>query len=117
MSATAAPLTPFLRDADKTELEEWGPLDEATGPEMTTAGFTLWSDGDQEIGIWECTAGPSRWHLETNEFIQVVAGRMTVTVDGGAALELVAGDTAVFAKGWTGTWEIAETLRKLYVIF
>jgi len=30
---------------------------------------------------------------------------------------LVTGDTAVFPRGWSGTWEIAETLRKLYVIF
>jgi uncharacterized protein len=118
MTDTTTPLTPFLRDADKSELEDWGALDEATGPEMTTSGFTLWTgEGDQEIGIWECTPGPSRWLLETHEFITVVAGRMTVTPDGGAPLELVVGDTAVFPKGWAGTWDIAETLRKVYVIF
>jgi hypothetical protein len=115
--STTTPLTPFLRDAGTTDLEDWGALDEATGPEMTTAGFTLWSDGNQEIGIWECTPGPSRWHLETHEFIHIVAGRMTVTVDGGEPLDLVVGDTAVFPKGWCGTWDIADTLRKLYVIF
>ncbi len=42
---------------------------------------------------------------------------MTVTADGGEPLDLSTGDTAVFPKGWTGTWDIAETLRKLYVIF
>ena len=37
---------------------------------MTTSGLTLWTgEGDQEVGIWECTPGPSRWLLETNEFI------------------------------------------------
>ncbi len=110
--------TPFVRDADQAELEDWGALEEATGPEMSTSGLILWAgEGDQEVGIWECTPGPSRWLLETNEFITVVTGRMTVTVDGGRPLALAPGDTAVFPKGWSGTWEIAETLRKVYVIF
>ncbi len=87
-------------------------------PGHAHVGLHLWKgQGDQEVGIWECTPGPSRWLLETHEFIQVVAGRMTVTVDGGGPLELAAGDTAVFPKGWSGTWDIAETLRKVYVIF
>jgi uncharacterized protein len=114
---TTTPLTPFLRHADRAVLEDWGPLDEAVGSPMATAGTTLWRDGDQEIGIWECTPGPSRWLLQTHEFIHVIAGRMTVTADGGDPLELGVGDTAVFPKGWSGTWDIAETLRKLYVIF
>jgi uncharacterized cupin superfamily protein len=118
MSGDTMPITLFLRHADTvTDLEDWGPLDEATGPEMTTTGLTLWSDGDQEIGVWECTPGPSRWLLETHEFVHIIGGRMTVTVDGGEPVELSSGDTAVFPKGWSGTWDIAETIRKLYVIF
>jgi uncharacterized cupin superfamily protein len=117
MTATV-PVTPFLRHADSiTDLEDWGPLAEATGPAMTTAGVTLWKDGEQEIGVWECTPGPSRWVLATHEFVHIVAGRMTVTIDGGEPVELAAGDTAVFPRGWSGTWEIAEKIRKLYVIF
>ena len=74
MSDTTVPLTPYLtarrpRPSSRTG----GPLDEATGPEMTTSGLTLWNDGDQEIGIWECTPGPSRWLLETHEFVHIVA--------------------------------------------
>jgi hypothetical protein len=118
MTGTTIPLTTYLRHADKvTDLEDWGPLDEATGPAMATSGITLWSDGDQQIGIWQCQPGPSRWLLETNEFVHIVAGRMTVTIDGGAPVVLASGDTAVFPRGWSGTWEIAETIRKLYVIF
>jgi uncharacterized cupin superfamily protein len=119
MTDTTTPLTPFIHAAEQvSDLEDWGPLAEATGPEMTTSGSTLWTgQGDQEVGIWECTPGPSRWLLETHEFVQIVAGRMTVTVDGGEPVELAAGDTAVFPKGWAGTWDIAETIRKVYVIF
>ena len=54
---------------------------------------------------------------ETNEVIYLVAGRMTVTPDGGEAAEIGAGDIAVFPMGWKGTWDIHETVRKVYSIF
>ena len=84
-------LTPYLAEAAAAELEDWGPLEEATGEEMTTSGLTLWQDGDQEVGVWECTPGPSHWTLETHEFVQILAGRMTVTPDGGEPTEIGAG--------------------------
>jgi hypothetical protein len=119
VSDTDTPLTPHIHDARTVaELEDWGPLDEATGPEMTTSGITLWTgEGDQEVGIWECTPGPSRWVLQTQEFVQIVAGRMTVTMDGGEPVALAPVDSAVFPKGWAGTWDIIETIRKVYAIF
>jgi len=118
MTQPTIPLTPYLRAAAEVgELEDWGPLAEATGEEMHTFGLTLFADGDQEAGVWECTPGPSRWTLETNEFVHVVRGSMTVTPDGGEPLEVGAGDVAVFPRGWSGSWTIHERLRKLYVIF
>lgn len=68
-------------------------------------------------GIWECTPGPSYWKLEIHEVVHIVAGRMTVTSDGGPALELKSGDVAVFPRGWAGTWEIHETVRKVFAVF
>jgi uncharacterized cupin superfamily protein len=59
-------VTPFLASATDAELEDWGPLEEATGEPMQTAGLTLWQDGDREIGVWECDPGPSYWKLETH---------------------------------------------------
>jgi uncharacterized cupin superfamily protein len=110
---------PIVTDAaTRTDLEDWGPLKEATGPEMQTSGFTMWTgENDAESGIWECTAGPSYWTLETNEFVHILSGSMTVTPDGGEPVRLGAGDTMFIPKGWSGTWDIHETLRKLYVIF
>jgi uncharacterized cupin superfamily protein len=111
------PATPYLAAAATAELEDWGPLEEATGSEMTSSGLTLWKDGDREVGVWECTPGPSRWTLVTHEIVQILAGRMTVTPDGGQPTEIGAGDIAVFPRGWTGTWQIHETIRKVYVLF
>ena len=42
---------------------------------------------------------------------------MTVTRDGETSVALGPGDTVLFERGWQGTWDIADTLRKLYVIF
>jgi uncharacterized cupin superfamily protein len=114
----APPGTPFLAAAALAgDLEDWGPLDEATGAPMQTSGITLWSGDGQEVGVWACTPGPSHWTLETNEAIYILAGRMTVTPDGGAPQEVGTGDCAVFPRGWRGTWQIHETIRKLYVIY
>jgi uncharacterized cupin superfamily protein len=110
-------VTPYLADAATAELQDWGPLAEATGAEMLTSGVTFWKDGEQEAGVWTCTPGPSHWTLETHEFVQILAGAMTVTPDGGDPTEISAGDTAVFPRGWSGTWQIHETIRKVYVIF
>ena len=110
-------VTHYLASAATAELEDWGPLAEATSEEMHTSGLTLWQDGEQEVGVWECTPGPSYWKLETHEFVHIVAGRMTVTPDGGEPIDVSAGGTAVFPRGWTGSWQIHETLRKVYVIF
>jgi uncharacterized cupin superfamily protein len=110
--------TPHLPDAANVgELEDWGPLDEATGAPMQTCGVTIWEDGDASAGVWECTVGPSRWLLDTHEVIHLVAGRMTVTPDDGEPTEINAGDVAVFPKGWSGTWDIHEPVRKVYAIF
>lgn len=110
-------LTALLPGAAEAELEDWGPLDEATGEPMAVHGLELWVDGEKSAGIWQVTAGPSYWRQEENEVIYVLSGRMTVTPDGGEPLDVNAGDIAVFPLGWAGTWQIHETLRKVYAIF
>ncbi|MFZ0664671.1 MAG: cupin domain-containing protein [Acidimicrobiales bacterium] len=113
-----APTLPKLSNAATAVLEDTGPLKEATGHEMSTSALTIWKgDNGAETGIWECTPGPSRWDLETNEFVHILSGRMTVTRDGESPVDIGPGDTVLFEKGWGGTWEIAETIRKIYVIF
>ena len=115
---SSAPTLPLVSDAMSASLESSGPLEEATAQEMMTSAFTLWKDGNgSQAGIWECTAGPSRWSLETNEYVHVVSGHMTVTRDGEDPVEIGPGDSVLFERGWQGTWDIKDTLRKLYVIF
>ncbi len=123
-SATEVPFidTTVLSAAATAELEDWGPLEEATSEEvpMQTHGLTIWTgpeDSGQSTGIWQCTAGPSYWVQEENEFIYILSGSLTVTPDGGKPATFGAGDSAMFPRGWRGTWDLHETVRKVYVLF
>ncbi len=118
MTDTHAPSTPFLpAAAEAGDLEDWGPLAEATGPEMHTAGITIWQDGDDEAGIWECTPGPSRWLLETNELVHVVRGRIDRHRRRRRAGRPRTGGHRRVPEGLERHVEIHETLRKVYAIY
>ena len=43
--------TEILAQAVDAELEDWGPLSEATDHPMATHGTELWVDGDASAGI------------------------------------------------------------------
>jgi uncharacterized cupin superfamily protein len=123
-SATEIPFidTTVLSAAATAELEDWGLLEEATSDEvpMQVHGLTMWTGPEgsgQETGIWQCTAGPSYWVQEENEFIYLLSGSLTVTPDGGKPATFGAGDSAMFPRGWRGTWDLHETVRKVYVVF
>lgn len=70
-------------------------------------------------GVWECT--PGSWTVEDRpdtESFYVVAGQAVITDDEtGEAKEIAAGDFVVLPRGWSGRWDIVETLRKVYVSF
>jgi uncharacterized protein len=123
-SATEVPFidTAVLSAAATAELEDWGLLEEATSEAtpMQVHGLTLWTGPEgsgQETGIWQCTAGPSYWVQEENEFIYLLSGSLTVTPDGGKPATFGAGDCAMFPRGWRGTWDLHETVRKVYAVF
>jgi uncharacterized protein len=123
-SATDVPFidTTVLAAAATAELEDWGLLEEATSDDvpMQTHGLTIWTgpeDSGQQTGIWQCTAGPSYWVQEENEFIYILSGSLTVTPDGGKPATFGAGDCAMFPRGWRGAWDLHETVRKVYAIF
>jgi uncharacterized protein len=123
-SATEVPFidTTVLSAAATAELEDWGLLEEASSDEvpMQVHGLTMWTGPEgsgQETGIWQCTAGPSYWVQEENEFIYLLSGSLTVTPDGGKPATFGAGDSAMFPRGWRGTWDLHETVRKVYVVF
>lgn len=75
-------------------------------------------DGSLLAGVWEANPGLSRWDFtDHGEVIHVLEGSMTVRPDGGDAITVVPGVSAVFPIGWSGTWEIHERIRKQFVVF
>ena len=102
------------------ELEDWGPLDEATGEAHADRRVPpLWQDGYQEAGVWECTPGPLRTE-PSRPTRSCTSWPWRMTVHPGrrrGPRDIGPGDLAVFPRGWAGTWQIHEKIRKVYVIF
>ncbi len=67
-----------------------------------------------EVGIWEHTPGVTT-DVEDDEVFVVVAGRATVTADGGETREFGPGDIGFLKAGTSTTWRVHETLRKVFV--
>ena len=54
--------------------------------------------------------------LPYDEFIQILKGRLILTLDDGTESKFEQGDSLVLPKGWTGTWHMPEPYRELVVI-
>ena len=96
-----------------------------TDPESFTSAdkteinrFSFKTDDDSILcGVWECA--PCKEEIEAygaNELMAVISGSVTLTDAEGESQTFTAGDTFFVAKGTPLTWEITETLRKLYLI-
>lgn len=72
-----------------------------------------------QVGVWECE--PGGWPVvdrPDTETCYIVSGRAKITDDQtGRVVEVGAGDFVVLPPGWTGRWDVVETLRKVYTIF
>ena len=84
-------------------------------PQVSTTGI---SDKDGvKVGVWECT--PGGWPVVNRpdcEVAHILKGRATITDASGETRQLLAGSVIVLPKGWTGRWDVSETVRKVYVI-
>jgi len=111
------PLAFVGNDELTAELEDWGPrLGADTGAPMMSGRIIHEADGFQ-VGIWECT--PGGWAIDNrpdSETVRLLAGRARLTNADGTSVELSTGDVLVLPKGWSGRWDILETVRKFYAI-
>lgn len=81
--------------------------------------LNLYDDGGGRFscGVWQCTPGVvamTDWPYD--ELCVLLAGRVVITPQGGPPAEYRQGDAFVIPKGFTGTWDIRETIRKHYAI-
>lgn len=97
-------------------LEDTGPRVGADRGAPMTAIRVILDAPPIQVGVWECT--PGGWAIvdrPNTEIIQVVSGRATLTDADGAVRDLAAGSVVVLPVGWSGRWDITETIRKVYV--
>lgn len=120
MTQVTDPVHAVLAATDElfAELEPTGPRAGADRghPETWTRVLFSSPDGRTQVGIWQCT--PGGWAIvdrPDTETIHVLEGRARITDADGTVHDLGEGDAIVLPRGWSGRWDIIETVRKLYV--
>lgn len=70
-------------------------------------------------GIWECR--PGGWPVVNRpdtEFTYIISGRARLTDDAtGAVTDISGGDLVILPPGWSGRWDVIETVRKVFAIY
>lgn len=77
---------------------------------------TMYSVGPTRVGFLTCSPGSfAVAPRSTAEVLLVVDGVFFLTNHDGSAMRCAAGDTVVLPAGWTGSWNIIEPVRKVWV--
>ncbi|MBT3187738.1 MAG: DUF861 domain-containing protein [Anaerolineae bacterium] len=98
---------------DLVDTESFGePVGEL--PKQTDSGF--FEDNNLFAGTWECELGTLKLDLDITEFCHLLKGHWILRSESGQVTEIKAGDSWVFPRGWKGTAEVVETVRKVYLV-
>ncbi|MEM9621325.1 MAG: cupin domain-containing protein [Pseudomonadota bacterium] len=98
---------------DLADVESFG---EPIGPLPTQTDSGFFESGNLAAGTWECEPGKLKIDLDLTEFCHLLKGHWILTSDSGLVTEIKAGDSWVFPRGWKGTGEVIETVRKVYMV-
>jgi len=114
---TTTPSLVATADADiNGPLADWGPRVGADVGQPQMSGRIFYEGNGVQIGVWECT--PGGWAIEDrpdHETVRIIAGRARLTDADGTSVEVGAGDALTLPKGWSGRWDILQTVRKFYI--
>jgi uncharacterized cupin superfamily protein len=73
--------------------------------------------GQMSAGVWEGEVGQWKVNYTEHEYCEIVQGVSVLRDEDGNAKTLRAGDRFVIPAGFSGTWEVLEACRKIYVVF
>ncbi len=109
-------LTPGLMFAAAAVALEHEPLpaEQVVAGSPTTGTLVLDDRAGREVGVWEMTPGTAT-DTEVDEVFVVLFGRATVTGASPGPLELSPGAVVRLTAGMQTTWNVHETLRKVYL--
>ncbi|WP_426564339.1 cupin domain-containing protein [Angustibacter sp. McL0619] len=111
------PLTVLPELVDRVGFVPDGPLTVLDGHPRASVR-ELYDEGAAHSGLWEVT--PGAFAAENDgfaEYMHILEGRGTVLSNDGSTLELRPGVKFIAPSGWRGRWVVAETIRKIYVIW
>jgi hypothetical protein len=85
-------------------------------PRARISGWGESPDGTTSHWTWDCTAGRFRWYYDVDETIVIVAGSVTLQIEGEPPVQLGVGDAGYFPAGHWVTWTVDEYVRKHAVV-
>ena len=98
-------------------LEPTGPRTGFDSGDPQTSTIVFFEGHGVTVGVWECT--PGGWTIADRpdtETMLLLRGAVTITPLGGEPVDLEEGDVVVLPRGWSGRWDVTETVRKLFVL-
>jgi uncharacterized cupin superfamily protein len=70
-----------------------------------------------QVGVWEITPGSFTTVKDgVSELMHFVSGSGTIVGNDGATTVIAPGVVLITPDGWSGTWHVSETARKVYAI-
>ena len=106
-----------IDDVLAAELADGRPVPTAVAGEPYESWRVISDDGRIELGIWEVTPGSFRGETDgIYEQMHFVAGAGTITDADGVVTTIRAGVVMLCPDGWSGVWDVKETIRKTYAV-
>ena len=106
-----------IDDVLTARLETGQPVPTAVSGQPYESWHVIHDDGRVELGVWEVTPGTFRGSKDgVYESMHFVAGAGTITAADGTVTEIRPGVVMLCPDGWSGLWDVRETVRKTYTI-
>lgn len=68
-------------------------------------------------GVWESEKGSWKVNYTESEYCEILAGSSVITDENGNTMTVNAGSRFVIPAGFSGTWEVLDSCKKIYVMF
>lgn len=118
MTAGTRPAIVYDAAPEAMALTVLGPRTPAVAGRPVESVQVLHRDGSGRCGVWECTPGRFQSARDGDtELMHFIAGEGTITSSDGSVHEIRPGVVLIAPDGWRGTWDIRETVRKVYTIW
>ena len=104
----------------KTQADRFSPAPEKVlkgNPEQVIHNHYDSPCGQMSAGVWEGAVGQWTVNYTEHEYCEILQGVSVLRDQEGNAKTLRAGDRFVIPAGFSGTWEVLEPCRKVYVVF